>query len=118
VNFTFKVAATKSLRVRIPLLCRGNEMITEPHAAGADSYIGEVAPVTGGGGATPPSDPACRSALYGKSLNEKEQAAGGWLCGPRPSVMRRGRAYLPLSERLPSKNIAGCMESCMGECVK
>ena len=58
-----KVAATKSLRVRIPLLCRGNEMITEPHAAGADSYIGEVAPATGGG-ATPPSDPACRSTLY------------------------------------------------------
>ena len=37
-----EVSATKNLRVRIPLLCRGNEMITEPHAAGADSYIGEV----------------------------------------------------------------------------
>lgn len=36
------VAATKNLRISIPLLCRGNEMITEPHAAGADSYIGEV----------------------------------------------------------------------------
>jgi microcystin degradation protein MlrC len=33
---------TQILRVRIPLLCRGNEMITEPHAAGADSYIGGI----------------------------------------------------------------------------
>ena len=37
-----EVARTKNLRISIPLLCRGNEMITEPHAAGADSYIGEV----------------------------------------------------------------------------
>ena len=37
-----EVAKTKTLRVLIPLLCRGNEMITEPHAAGSDSYIGAV----------------------------------------------------------------------------
>ena len=37
-----EVAATKSLRISIPLLCRGNEMITDPHRAGSDSYIGEV----------------------------------------------------------------------------
>ena len=36
------MAATKNLRISIPLLCRGNEMITDPHAAGSDSYIGEV----------------------------------------------------------------------------
>ncbi len=37
-----EVVATKNLRISIPLLCRGNEMITEPHAAGAESYVGAV----------------------------------------------------------------------------
>ena len=29
------VGRTSTVRVAVPLLCRGNEMITEPHAAGA-----------------------------------------------------------------------------------
>ena len=36
------VRSTETVRVTIPLLCRGNEMITEPHAAGATSFIGDV----------------------------------------------------------------------------